>query len=122
MICFPRLDYGKHAMRTGGRQDADRPDPHSAARPALCVCARAGFAATLPTGDRSYMRNARTVTEIAEALEDVQVTLDVLVGHLGLQEQVQSEIRARRAKAERSRIEIERSLGYASGVDGESRR
>jgi hypothetical protein len=68
------------------------------------------------------MRNARTVTEIAEALEDVQVTLDVLVGHLGLQEQVQSEIRAQRAKAERSRIEIERSLGYASGVDGESRR
>jgi hypothetical protein len=68
------------------------------------------------------MRNARTVTEIAEALEDVQVTLDVLVGHLGLQEQVQSEIRAQRAKAERSRIEIERSLGYTSGVDGESRR
>jgi len=68
------------------------------------------------------MRNARTVTEIAEALEDVQVTLDVLVAHLGLQERVQSEIRAQRAKAERSRIEIERSLGYTSGVDGESRR
>lgn len=68
------------------------------------------------------MRNARTVTEIAEALEDVQVTLDVLVAHLGLQDQVRSEVRARRAKAERSRIEIERSLGQAADVDGESRR
>jgi len=68
------------------------------------------------------MRNARTVTEIAEALEDVQVTLDVLVAHLGLQDQVRGEVRARRAKAERSRIEIERSLGHAADVDGESRR
>jgi len=68
------------------------------------------------------MRNARTVTEIAEALEDVQVTLGVLVAHLGLADQVQSEIRAQRAKAERSRIEIERSLGYTSDLDGESRR
>ncbi len=68
------------------------------------------------------MRNARTVTEIAEALEDVQVTLDVLVAHLGLQDQVRSEVRARRAKAERSRIEIERSLGHAADADGESRR
>jgi hypothetical protein len=68
------------------------------------------------------MKNARTVTEIAEAMEDVQVTLDVLVAHLGLQGQVQSEIRTQRAKAERSRIEIERSLGYTSDVDGESRR
>jgi hypothetical protein len=68
------------------------------------------------------MRSARTVTEIAEALEDVQVTLDVLVADLGLQDQVQSEIRAQRAKAERSRIEIERSLGHTSDGDGESRR
>jgi hypothetical protein len=68
------------------------------------------------------MRNARTVTEIAEALEDVQVTLDVLVAHLGLRDQVQSEIRSQRAKAERSRIEIERSLGRTSDFDGESRR
>jgi hypothetical protein len=68
------------------------------------------------------MRNARTVTEIAEALEDVQVTLDVLVDHLGLADQVQGEIRAQRAKAERSRMEIERSLGHASDPDGQSRR
>jgi hypothetical protein len=68
------------------------------------------------------MKNARTVTEIAEAMKDVQVTLDALVAHLGLQGQVQSEIRTQRAKAERSRIEIERSLGYTSDIDGESRR
>jgi hypothetical protein len=68
------------------------------------------------------MRNARTVTEIAQALEDVQVTLDVLVAHLGLQDRVQSEIQLQHAKAERSRIEIERSLGYTHNVDGESRR
>ena len=68
------------------------------------------------------MRNARTVTEIAQALEDVQVTLDVLVAHLGLQDEVDSAIQLQHAKAERSRIEIERSLGYMADVDGESRR
>jgi hypothetical protein len=68
------------------------------------------------------MRNARTVTEIAQALEDVQATLDVLVAHLGLQDRVQGEIQLQHAKAERSRIEIERSLGYTPNVDGESRR
>jgi hypothetical protein len=60
------------------------------------------------------LKNAQT-TEIAEALEEVQVTLDVLVAHLGLSEQVQAALLNKQAKVERSRLEIERSLGH--GVD-----
>lgn len=70
------------------------------------------------------MKNPRTQTEIIETLEDVQATLEVVVGHLGLEDQVKNAIGARRLKAEQSRLEIERSLGYRTDADpdGESRR
>ena len=68
------------------------------------------------------MRNPSTETEIAQTLEDVQVTLEVLVAHLGLEEQVQRAVGASRLKAERSRLEIERSLGHSVDVEGDSRR
>ncbi len=61
------------------------------------------------------MKSARTETEIANALEDVQVTLDVIVAHLGLEKHVKTAVGANRAKLERSRQEIERSLGH--GLD-----
>jgi hypothetical protein len=68
------------------------------------------------------LKSARTETEIADALEDVQVTLDVIVAHLGLQEQVKHAVSAKRAKVERSRQEIERSLGHGVDAEGDSRR
>jgi hypothetical protein len=68
------------------------------------------------------LKSARTETEIADALEDVQVTLDVIVAHLGLQKQVKQAISAKRAKVERSRQEIERSLGHGVDSEGDSRR
>lgn len=68
------------------------------------------------------MKNARTQTEIIETLEDVQATLEVLVAHLGLEDPVKSAIGDRRLKAEQSRLEIERSLGYGIDADGDSRR
>jgi hypothetical protein len=67
------------------------------------------------------LKNARTETEVAETLEDVQVTLEVLVAHLGLAEHVQSAIGARRVRAERSRLQAERSRGGAD-PSGDSRR
>ena len=70
-----------------------------------------------PQGDA---KNPRTQIEIIETLEDVQATLEVLVEHLGLEDEVKSAIGASRLKAERARLEIERSLGY--GTDGDSRR
>lgn len=57
------------------------------------------------------MTHPRTEAEIADAVEDQQVTLDLLVAHLGLESDVSAAITARRQKAERSRAEIERSLG-----------
>jgi hypothetical protein len=66
------------------------------------------------------LKNARTTTEIADALEEVQVTLDVLVAHLGLSEQVQAALLSKQAKAERSRLEIERSLGHGLDAGGRS--
>jgi hypothetical protein len=56
-----------------------------------------------------------------DALEDVQATLDVLVAHLGLASEVQLAVAGRRAKAEASRDEIERSLGRVD-FDGDGRR
>jgi hypothetical protein len=63
------------------------------------------------------LEKRRTATETADALEDLRLTLDVVVAHLGLEREVQGAIEAKRAKAERSRQEIERSLGH--GVDAE---
>ena len=68
------------------------------------------------------MENARTQIEIIETLEDMQATLEVLVAHLGLEDPVKSAIGASRLKAEQSRLEIERSLGYGIDADGDSRR
>lgn len=68
------------------------------------------------------MKSPRREAQIAETLEDVQVTLEVLVAHLGLGEQVQSAIGARRVRAARSRVKIERALGSAGEPDGDSRR
>jgi hypothetical protein len=45
----------------------------------------------------------------------VQTTLGVLVKHLGIEDQVLAAVETRRAKAERSRVEIERSLGHDVG-------
>ena len=67
------------------------------------------------------MKNPRTQTEIVQALEDVQATLEVLVEHLGLHGPVQSAIGARRVETERSRLAFERSLGDA-GAGGDPRR
>ena len=47
-----------------------------------------------------------------ETLEDVQATLEVLVEHLGLEDEVKSAIGASRLKAEQSRLEIDLSLGF----------
>jgi hypothetical protein len=52
----------------------------------------------------------------------MHATLEVLVSHLGLEGPVKSAIGARRLKAEQSRLEIERSLGYGADSDGDSRR
>lgn len=63
------------------------------------------------------MENRRTETEAADAIEELRLALDLVVAHLGLEREVQGAIEAKRAKAERSRREIERSLGH--GVDAE---
>ena len=68
------------------------------------------------------MRNPSTESEIAQTLEDVQVTLEVLVAHLGLEQHVQRAVGDGRLKAERSRLEIERSLGHGVDAEGDSRR
>ena len=67
------------------------------------------------------MKNARTDTEIANALEDVQTAIEVIVAHLGVEDQLRAAVRTKRAKAERSRLEIERSLGYATDPEADSR-
>jgi hypothetical protein len=67
------------------------------------------------------LKNARTQTEIADALDEVQVTLDLLVAHLGLEKQVKKAVVAKRARVERSRQEIERSLGHGTDAEGDSR-
>jgi hypothetical protein len=63
------------------------------------------------------LKNTRTAAEIGETLEEMQVTLDVLAAHLGVSDQVQAALSTRRAKAERSRVEIERSLGQSIDSD-----
>jgi hypothetical protein len=68
------------------------------------------------------LKNARTDREIAEALEDVQVALGVLIDQLGLRDRVLAAVAERRANAERSRVDVERSLGYGTDPEGESRR
>jgi hypothetical protein len=68
------------------------------------------------------LRNPRTDAEIAETLEDVQTALEVLIEHAGLESHVRLALEARKAKAERSRLEIERSLGQGPDAEGESRR
>lgn len=69
------------------------------------------------------MKNARTLGEIADELQDVNVALELIVAHLGIADQVQSAIDARHARAEQSRLEIERSLGHhVDAEDGEGRR
>jgi hypothetical protein len=68
------------------------------------------------------LKSARTETEIADALEDVQATLGVIVAHLGLEKQVKHAVAAKRAKVELSRQEIERSLGHRVDAEGDSRR
>jgi hypothetical protein len=67
------------------------------------------------------LKNIRTAAEIGDTLEEMQVTLDVLAAHLGVSDQVQAALLAKRTKAERSRVEIERSLGQATDSD-DSRR
>jgi hypothetical protein len=79
-----------------------------------------------PTGraraDRGgSLKNPRTLTEIADTVEDVQATLEVLVEHLGLQGPVTNAIAARRLKAEQARLEIERLRGFSTEQDGNSR-
>jgi hypothetical protein len=68
------------------------------------------------------MESSRFEGEIVETLHDVRVTLEVLVRHLRLEKEVENAIAARRLKAERSRLEIERSLGHGAEADGDSRR
>lgn len=67
------------------------------------------------------MENRRTETETVDALEELRVTLDVVVAHLGLEREVQAAHEAKRAKAERSRQEIERSLGHGVDAEGDAR-
>jgi hypothetical protein len=71
---------------------------------------------------RKDMESSRFEGEIVETLHDVRVTLEVLVRHLRLEKEVENAIAARRLKAERSRLEIERSLGHGAEADGDSRR
>ena len=68
------------------------------------------------------MKSARTQTETADALEEVQVTPDVLVEHLGLQREVRAALAAKKTKTELARLEIERSLGQEPDIEGDSRR
>jgi hypothetical protein len=68
------------------------------------------------------MQSNRFEGEIVETLHDVRVTLEVLVRHLQVEKEVEDAIAARRLKAERSRLEIERSLGRGAQVDGDARR
>ncbi len=67
------------------------------------------------------MKNPRTLNEIADTVEDVQATLEVVVEHLGLQGPVTNAIAARRLKAEQARLEIERLRGLSADHDGNSR-
>jgi hypothetical protein len=73
------------------------------------------------TTEEGMQRN-RIEGEIVETLHDVRVTLEVLVRHLRVEKEVESAIADRRLKAERSRLEIERSLGQGADADGDSRR
>jgi len=69
------------------------------------------------------VKNARTLGEIADALQDVNVTLELIVEHLGIADQAQSAVDARRLKAEQSRLETERSLAHHVDAEvGEGRR
>src|SRR6185437_4792748 len=58
------------------------------------------------------MASRRRESDVLEALDDVRVTLEVLVKHLGLEKDVERAIAARRLRAEQARMEIERSLGH----------
>jgi hypothetical protein len=53
----------------------------------------------------------QTSPEVAQALEEVQATLRVLVEQLGLGDEVRAALAKR--KADRAEFEIERSLGQA---------
>jgi len=68
------------------------------------------------------MQSRRFEHEIVETLHDVRVTLEVLVRHLRVEKEVENAIAASRLKAERSRLEIERSLGQGAQADGDTRR
>jgi hypothetical protein len=63
-----------------------------------------------------------TETRIADALERVQRTLDVLVAHLGLEDQVHAAVDSARSGPDDPRPEIERSAAYDRNTDGDSRR
>jgi hypothetical protein len=63
------------------------------------------------------MSDIRRLTEIAEDVADMRATLDVLVERLGLEEPVGAAVAQRRERLDRSRLEIERSLGQ-SGPPG----
>ena len=63
------------------------------------------------------MSDARREAEITETLEEVQVTLGVLVAHVGVGDKVEAALAAKRASVERSRLEIERSLGQDRDPD-----
>jgi hypothetical protein len=63
------------------------------------------------------MSDARREAEITEALEEMQVTLGVLVARVGARDEVETALAAKRASVERSRLEIERSLGQDRDPD-----
>lgn len=67
------------------------------------------------------MKEPRTETDIAQALDDVQAALEVVVSHLGLEGQVKQAIGLRRVRAEQARLQRERTLGSAD-PSGDSRR
>jgi hypothetical protein len=52
----------------------------------------------------------------------VQRTLDVLVAHLGLEDQVRAAVDGGRTGSAPSLLEIERSRGHDRNTDGDSRR
>jgi hypothetical protein len=66
--------------------------------------------------------NTPTETHIADALERVQRTLDVLVAHLGLEDQVRAAVDGGRTGPAPSLLEIERSRSHDRNTDGDSRR
>jgi hypothetical protein len=63
------------------------------------------------------MSDARREAEFTEALEEVRVTLAVLVAHAGVQDEVEAALAAKRENVERSRLEIKRSFGRDQDPD-----